>query len=259
MCATGVLLAVVTDGGSSTIQRDRAVTNRYLAARRVFATHLERSQTERDSAVRAYVAGIASSCAGALRGAPPIMGKPGTVREGNTVALAPRALLFLDAAVGVKQRMQLVETAAISEFTREVRGLRWSDSVLTKLVHAFVDVEDGRLEQEAPKLCRDARAWAGSDYKILAAHTSRTAEGFGGAREVLMHALADGGCNGPYPGRAVLHVLERAASRGERRTAEELSHSEARTTRENAELIDNAIAQIERLLGTGQGSVRGSA
>lgn len=98
-----------------------------------------------------------------------------------------------------------------------------------------------------------------------------------------MHALADGGCNGPYPGRAVLHVLERATSRGERRTAEELSHSETRTTRENAELIDNAIAQIERLLGTrlqlvrrkvgpvkvvpacaavprtGHGSVRGSA
>jgi hypothetical protein len=85
------------------------------------------------------------------------MGKPGTVREGNTVVLAPRALLFLDGAVGVEQAMQPAEAEAIKEFTREVKGLHWSDSVVTKLVHAFVDVEDGRLEQEAPKLCRDAR------------------------------------------------------------------------------------------------------
>lgn len=251
VCAVGALLAVLIDGGSARTARDQAATKTYLAARRTFQSNAEQSRATQTSEVKAYVAGIALTCAGVLRGAPPpITGKRRFyVHKGSTLVLAPRAILFLDAAGGVQRTMQPAETAAIREFTREVRGLRWSDSVLTKLVNAFADVEDGRLERETPEVCRDARAWAASGYKIIAAHTSRTAERLGAAQEVLMQALANGGCTSPYPGRAVLHVLERTMSRGERTMAEEISQSEARTTRENAALVDNAVAQVERVLG----------
>jgi hypothetical protein len=251
VCVVGVVFVLLIDGGSATTARDSAATNSYLAARRTLQANSERSRVERTSAVKAYVAGIVSTCAGTLRGAPPpITGKRRfTVRKGSTVEIAPRVILFLDAAEGVEQRMRLAETAAIREFTREVRGLRWTDSVLTKLVHALADVEDAQLEQEAPEQCRDARAWAASGYKILASHGTRTTERLGTAKEALEQALTDGGCSSPFPGRAVLHMLERTMSRGQRRTAEELSRLEARITAENATIVDTAVAQIERALG----------
>lgn len=65
-----------------------------------------------------------------------------------------------------------------------------------------------------------------------------------------MQALADGGCTSPYPGRAVLHVLERTASRGERRTAEELSRLEGRLDARNAETVQTAVMRIEKALGS---------
>jgi hypothetical protein len=260
VCAVGALLAVLIDGGPARTSRDPAATLSYLAARQTLLTNIKRSRANQTSAVKAYVAGIASTCAGALRGTPPpITGKRRFyVRKGSTLVLAPRAILFSDATAGVKRAMQPAETAAVREFIREVRHLRWSDSALTKLVHALADVEDAQLEQEAPaqleqetpELCRDARAWAASGYKIIAARTSRTAERVAAAEEVLMQALAAGGCTGPYPGRAVLHVLERTMSRGERRTAEELSRLEGRLHAQNAETLQTAVVQIEKVLGS---------
>lgn len=251
-CAVGALLAVLIDGGSARTAGDLAATKAYLAARRVLVTNIERSRVERGSAVKAYVAGIASTCEGVLRGAPPpIKGnRRFYIHKGSTLVLAPQAILFSDATVGVKQAMQPAEAAAVKEFTREVRGLHWTDSLLTRLVHALADVENARLEQEAPELCRDARAWAASGYKIIAARTSRTAERLAAAEEVLMQTLADGGCTGPYPGRAVLHVLERTTSHGERRTAEELSRLEGRLDARNAEAVQTAVTRIEKVLGS---------
>jgi hypothetical protein len=249
--AVGALLAVLIDGGSARAARDLAATNSYLTARRTLETNIDRLRAEHASAVKRYVAGIAATCAGALTGAPPpFTGKRRFyLRKGSTLVLAPRAILFLDATVGVEQTMQLAEAAAVREFTREVRGLRWTDSVLTKLAHALADVEDAQLELGAPELCRDARAWVASGFKSLAVRTSRTAKRLA-AQEVLMQALAKQGCISPYPGRAVLHVLERTMSPGERRTAEELSRLEGRLTARNAEVMQTALVQIERVLGS---------
>jgi hypothetical protein len=249
--AAGALLAVLIDGGAATTGQDAAATKSYVAERRTLETSIDRLRAESTGAVRTYVAGIAGACAGALRGAPPITGKRRLyVRKGSRLVLAPRVILFSDATVGGEQAMQLAAVAAIREFTRKVRGLRWTDNVSTKLVRALADVEDAQLELGAPELCRDARAWAASGYKWIAAHTSRTAERLGAARDVLMQALVKEGCSGPYPGRAVLHVLEQTMSRGERRTADELSRLEGRLAARNAETVQTAVAQIEKALGS---------
>src|SRR5580700_4559094 len=191
VCAVGALLAVLIDGGSAKTPREPAATLSYVAARQTLLTTIERSRANQTTAVKAYVTGIASTCAGALRGAPPPTTGKGRfyVRKGSTLVLAPQAILFADATVGVERAMQPAEAAAVSEFTREVRGLRWTDSALTRLVHALANVEDARLQQETPELCRDARAWAASGYRNLAARTSRAAERLAATREVLMQAL----------------------------------------------------------------------
>jgi hypothetical protein len=251
MCGVGALLMVLTNGGSAATAQDRLATNSYLTERQALIAHVAGSRDERESAIEAYVARIVTSCPGILKGAPPITGKQRFyVRKGSTLVLAPRSLLFSDATAGVERAMLPAETVATREFTHQVRGLHWADSVFTKLVHTFADVEGARLEREAPDLCRDARAWAASGYKIIAARTSHTAERLAATREVLMQELADRGCTGPYPGRAVLHVLGQTMSRDQRRTAEDLSRLEAQLDARNAEVVQTAVMQIEKALGS---------
>jgi len=250
MFAVGVLLTVFIAGGSATTARDRAATNEYLAIRGALVTHVEQSRTARGTAVATYVAGIASTCAGALKGAPPIRGKRRYVQKGSTLVLAPRTVLLLSAMGSVEQTMHLADAAAIREFIREARGLRWTDRVLTRLVHALADTEGAELEQEAPELCREAHAWAASGYKSIPVKTSRAAERRAAAEEVLTRELAKQHCVAPYPRRAVLHVLEQTMSHEQRTTAEEISRLEARVAVEDAPVVRDAVAQIERVLGT---------
>jgi hypothetical protein len=218
---------------------------------------MEQSRVQRGGAVARYVAGIASTCAGALRYAPPITGKRRYVRKGSTLVLDPRTILFFDATGGVEQTMQLADATAIREFTHEVTGLRWADPAVTELVHALADTEDAELEREAPELCPDAHAWAASGYKSIPVHTSRAAERLAAAQEALARELARHGCVSPFPGPAVLHVLEQAGSHGQRTIAEEISRVEARLAAENATIVRNAVAQIEKVLGTGLQGERG--
>ena len=227
--------------------RGQAATSSYLTARRALATQIERSRTARRRAAGTYVAEAAASCAGALKNAP--RGKPGYVRHGSELMLDPQAILFLDATVGVERAMDVVDANAIKEFARETKGLRWTDPALTNLVNALAYVEGAPLE-EMPELCRDALAWAASGYSSLGARTSHAAERFGEAREVLSSGLAKEGCVGPYPGRAVLHVLERRVSPGKRKTAEELSRLEARVDHEDGTTVNDGLAQIEKVLGS---------
>ena len=227
--------------------RGQATTSSYLTARRALATQIERSQTARRRAVGTYAAEAAASCAGALKNAPG--GKPRYVSHGSTVVLDPQAILFSDATGGIERTMDLVDANAIREFTRETNGLRWTDPALTKLVSALAYVEDAQLERELPELCRDAGAWAASGYRYLEARTSYAAERFGEAREVLSRELAKRGCVSPYPGLAVLHVLEHGVSPRQRTTAEEISRLEARVDNETGTIVNDALAEIEKVLG----------
>ncbi len=250
VCVVGAVLALLIDGGSSTPARGSAPTSTYVKARRALATHIERSRSTRRTAVEAYVSGVAATCAGALKHAPPLRARPRYLREGSTLVLDPQAVLFSDAAGGIEQAMHRVDANATREFARETRGLRWTDPALTKLVHALADVEDAQLEQQMPELCRDARAWAASGYRSLAARTSHTAERFPAAEEVLTRELAKQGCVSRVPGRGVLHVLEEHLARGQRTAAEETSGLEARVVQEDVAMVNNAIARIEKVLGT---------
>jgi hypothetical protein len=186
MCAVAALLAVVITGGSARMARDGAATNIYLAARRVVEAHMERFWATRRGAVKTYVAGIAHTCGGALRHAPPITGNRSYELQGSKLVLSPWAILFFDTTGGVEQAMRLpADAAAVGRFARQVRGLRWTDPAVTELVRTLGETEEAQLEREAPELCRDARAWAASGYKSLAAQTSRAAERLAGLEASL--------------------------------------------------------------------------
>jgi hypothetical protein len=248
-CAVGALLAVVIAGGSASTAPDGTASSRYLVARRVLELNGERYWAMRRRAVKAYVTGIVHACGGVLRYAPPIRGNQRFERQGSTLVLAPQAILFSDAADGVEQAMRMPDAAAIERFTREVRGLRWTRAAVTELVQTLGETEEAQLEREAPELCRDARKWAASGYKALATQTSLAAERLAGLEASLTRALAQEHCVSPYPGRAVLQILEQVMSSGQKRTAQEVSRLEARVAGKEAAILDTAVVQIEEALG----------
>jgi len=250
VCGGGLVLALLTDGGSATPVRSLGATGSYVIARRVLAEHMERSLTTRRNAAKGYVGGIAATCAGALKDAPPIKGGPRYGRKGSALVLDAQAVLFSDATGGIERTMDVVDANATRELAREARGLRWSDPMEAKLVAALAEVEDAQLELQIPKLCSDARAWAASGYRSIATRPNGAAERFAAAEGVLTQRLAEQGCVSPYPGRAVLHVLEQRVPGGQRTSAEETSRLEASIARENAATVNTAIAEIERILGT---------
>jgi hypothetical protein len=247
--AVGALLVVLIAGGSARTAPGVVATNSYLAARRVLEMQMERWSAKRSSVVKAYVAGIAYKCGGALRHAPPVGGSRRFVRQGSTLVLSPREILFSDATSSIELAMRLPDAVAVGRFTRKARSLRWTDPAVTELVHTLGETEEAQLEQEEPALCHDVRAWAATGYKSLAAQTSRTAERLAGLEVTLTRALAKERCVGPYLGRAVLHVLEQTMSSGQRMTAQEISRLEARVAVNGAAVLDNAVAQIEHALG----------
>jgi hypothetical protein len=259
-CAVGVLLAVLIGGGSAATALDRAATKNYLVARRALESHVEQSRTGRVRAVKTYVTTIANTCAGVLKGAPQIVKRKRYVREGSTLVLAPQTVLLSDAAGGIERALRLTAASAIRDFTRGVRGLRWSNALLIKLVDALADDEDAQLEQEAPELCRDARIWTASGYRSLAVQTSRNGEYLATRREVLTRELSKEGCVSPYPGRAVLHVLEQTMSSDQKQTARALSQLETRVAVTSAAIVRSAVAELEKILGgrlqAGRGQTR---
>jgi hypothetical protein len=249
-CAVGALLAALISGGSAATALDLSATKNYLAARRALETNVERSRAEPGSAVKTYAAMIADTCAGVLKGAPQIIRMQRYVRKGSTLVLAPRTVLLSDAAGGIEQTLRLKDASAIRNFTREVRGLHWSNAHLIKLVDALADEEEAQLEQEAPELCRDARTWAASGYRSLAVKTSRTGERLAAQKEILTRELSKDDCVNPYPGRAVLHVLERTMSSDQRKTAQALSRLEAHVAATNAAIVRSAVDELEKVLGS---------
>ncbi len=61
--------------------------------------------------------------------------------------------------------------APIAAFARAVKGLRWSNSKLTRAVHTFATKLVGLSTLAVPDLCTDIGAWVSSGYATLPAST----------------------------------------------------------------------------------------
>ena len=64
-----------------------------------------------------------------------------------------------------------LDLAAGRAYVQAVRSLRWSNSSLTRSVHAYAEKVAKMISLPVPKLCQDVRSWAGSGFKVLPAAT----------------------------------------------------------------------------------------
>jgi hypothetical protein len=63
------------------------------------------------------------------------------------------------------------DRAAMNAFIHAASGLSWSNSALTRAVHAYVSDMKTVLSLPVPNLCAEVKAWAADGYKSLPAST----------------------------------------------------------------------------------------
>ena len=63
------------------------------------------------------------------------------------------------------------DVQAIIDFTRAVKGLRWSNHKLTSAIHSYATELKALSTLPAPKLCADVKAWVLSGDQTLSAST----------------------------------------------------------------------------------------
>ncbi len=63
------------------------------------------------------------------------------------------------------------DIAAMGVFARAVRGLHWSNRVLTRTVRTYVTQLQGLATLATPNVCGDVKAWAADGYHALPAST----------------------------------------------------------------------------------------
>jgi hypothetical protein len=143
---------------------DASATRAYLQADYT-ATRVELSDFPTSiAAVETLAVQVRSECPGVLANAPvPAHGAP------PSPTAADLGEEQLDAVFGAAAN---TESARRRGFASLVARLRWSNAVLTRLVHEQADGEAELAATPPPSLCADMRSWVASGYQVVPAATS---------------------------------------------------------------------------------------
>ncbi len=117
-------------------------------------------------------------------------------------------------------------------FAHTIRGLRWSNRKLTRMVDTYAAKLEGFSALAAPNICADVKAWAASGYATLPASTVAFDKGFYAygieAEEVSLRLLR------PYESATEASLLRRT-----QRLEEPLGEFEAEAVYDYSEILDS--------------------
>jgi hypothetical protein len=202
----GVMIAISPCAASAhASSSDVAATGVYLRAYYA-ATRAEiKSFPAGITAVDALAKRVQAECPGALANAPKPDPGPESASTAEYVAED-----VIDAAFGAAVS---TERARRSRFARVVARLRWSNRVLTQLVHEKAAGEAEKATISPPNLCVDIRAWAANGYQAVSASTehylhleSAVSARIEGKEALIMRKLA------PYESTADKRIVRKIAS-----------------------------------------------
>ncbi len=161
---------------------------RYLHARAIYVGAVAHDAPDVEAAERQLARRIKRDCPGVLGGAP-----------GNHLAGE-----FLQEVLGVQNLIAHKATsAANTRFAEQVGRLRWTEPRITRMIARLVSARRKLGALPLPNLCRDARGWASTHFRVLTPGTIRfaatltprlvlaTAEGHG-TLEASINALLRG-------------------------------------------------------------------
>ncbi len=191
MCAALVVTAVAAlsapfaAGGD--VSSDRATTHAYLEANYRLALAEAASSSTAEAAGAAAAAGLGRECAGVLSGAPSLSAESAVrIRASSPRQLGEARRAERQRSTIEEQLFRTVYAAALAggrpaeeAFAATVAPLTWSDTRIAAKVRQRLSLDMIELGSEPPSaVCEDMRSWAGSGFKVLAAHSKGLLETF---------------------------------------------------------------------------------
>lgn len=146
---------------------DRAATVSYLHARDELLHVWMAELSAGEASMERYVAGVRAECRGILRHVPERNSQlPTRLRGLVPLHLTSEQAAFLDELTeeGLERVQRLSQVAAAQRFAARVATMRWSDPVVTDLVHGYARLESYVLRSLPQNACVRAREWANGGY-----------------------------------------------------------------------------------------------
>jgi hypothetical protein len=145
----------VSPASASPNAKDVAATHAYLEAK--IAEQRTPGGAVRDAiqATEAFAAKLKLECPGVLAAMPRGVAEPQGVSRGE---------IGEELTFAAFQPGEHLDHAALARFYQAVRGLKWTNHKLTKLLHALALEADEQSGLAPPPLCDDLKFWVASGY-----------------------------------------------------------------------------------------------
>jgi hypothetical protein len=162
-----ILAAVVwaTSAGSGARADDAAATHAYLSAKDLAVRAGAASAPAAIGALSRLRERLDAECPHILRGAPGVLEAGPHDSSEVEISEAVHAVVL-----GMPER---AEYPILERFARTVKGLRFSNVDLTRLIHSSASERALQAAIQPPNLCAELRAWLASDKRIVPTSTKR--------------------------------------------------------------------------------------
>ncbi len=181
------------------------------------------------AAIEALRGRLQVECPGVLAGAP----KPAQGSEPSSSAIE----IGEDEQAAVFGMAEHTEYLRRRGFAHAVSHLRWSDRLLTRLIHSYAAEEAAQAEIPPPDLCSDMRAWVSSGYQTVSAATERY---------VHRESVLSGETNGVEG--AIMHKLTRYENQADRHIARKIAEIDKQAVQMILIKVLAALAKIAEVL-----------
>jgi hypothetical protein len=182
--AVGALLALAAAPASA--REDAAARAENAAATRAYllaSVNLQetdlRNLAQSKAALEAAAAHIADECPRVLSGAPPVEREIAPITSRSDEPMSPRAMgeehrqssqrseLKSELSFALGDAEEEPDREATAALIRALTPLRWSNPLVTVLLHLVATVAQAELELPVPSVCADMDAWVSSGYRTL--------------------------------------------------------------------------------------------
>lgn len=227
--ACAVCACLSTPAVAATRVEDHAATRAYLRASEAYERSATTEMAARVAATEARASQIAGGCPAALTYAPRDEAFEELGREASATAL------WAGAASVRATGLRLADAIA---------HLRWSDSRLTRIVHAEAAEEQMIAATTLPDVCANIAAWKASAYATLPQSAVRFL-----ARSQAIEFLSFVGFTEQSRETLILRLLRRFEQPAENRAAKRLEHVEAQIVKRVEAAMVAARAKLAAGLG----------
>jgi hypothetical protein len=236
--------ALASPASAAPSAKDVAATHAYLEAK--IAERRTPSGAVQDAiqATEAFAAKVKLECPGVLAAMPRGEAEPQGVSRGE---------IGEELTFAAFQPTEHLQHAALARFYQKVRGLRWTNHKLTKLLRSLALEADEQSGLAPPPLCADLKFWVASGYMQTAPTTKlfvKRVNAISSIATIEPEPQSErGGENFLNSEALVKHRLERYEDQADRRLARKAFPRELKLMDPRVQALFNAVGQVNEAVG----------